>query len=212
MIQQTARRSREPCPVYGCRVCGSWYVECRCLWRKLGNQRERSTSIFPVAETEHRLLEDVPGGQEDGLSVLDPGVRSLRVNRLGRDPARFPGEGDEDPATQRYPTPYHVGRPFPRVGKPTSWLSMHRSSSPLVAAIGLLMRNSQRSRLQSLAPGRMRAISNSRRGEIGTSESPPGKGDRYGRCRRGSSAPCRRDEQPYHGRVQGSGTAAQNPE
>ena len=91
MVQQTVRRSREPSSVYGCRVYGSWSVECRCLWRRLGNQRERSASVFPVGEAEHRLLEDVPGGQEDVLSVFDPGVRSLRVSLSGRGPVRFPG-------------------------------------------------------------------------------------------------------------------------
>ena len=139
MVQQTVRRSREPSSVYGCRVYGSWSVECRCLWRGLGNQGERSTSVFPVGEAEHRLLEDVPGGQEDVLSMFDPGVRSHRVSLLGGGPVRFPRGGGEDPATQRYPTPYHVRRPSPRVGKPTSFWSMQWSSSPVVDAIGLRM-------------------------------------------------------------------------
>ena len=61
------------------------------------------------------------------------------MSLLGGGPVRFPRGGGEDPATQRYPTPYHVRRPSPRVGKPTSFWSMQWSSSPAVDAIGLQM-------------------------------------------------------------------------
>ena len=139
IAQQSTERSKETGPVYGHRVYGSWSLEYQCVWRRLGNQRERSTSVFPVAESKHRLLEDVLRGEEDVLPVLNPSVRSLRMNQSGRESDRLPGEGDENPTAQRNQTPYQVGCPSPRVGNPTSWLSMHSSSSPVVAAIGLLV-------------------------------------------------------------------------
>jgi hypothetical protein len=52
--------------------------------RKLGSQRERSPAVLPAAEFEHLLLEDVAGGEEDRVSILDLGVQSFKNEQSKR--------------------------------------------------------------------------------------------------------------------------------
>ena len=115
----------------------------------LGTQLEGTTAVLPAGQCEHLPLEDGARREKDGLILLDRGMQSAftEARKSWRTFGSLTGSTFNSVVIQsipdlelegsRYdPALYQVWKPFPRVGKPVSYLLRQASSRPGTLAIG----------------------------------------------------------------------------